>query len=63
MLHKDLPEPSHILSSLDIQLEENLSYEEKLVAIVDKQVKKFHWKEVPLVKVIWRNHSIEEATC
>ena len=62
MLRKYLLNPSHVLSSPYIQLEENLSYKEELVAIVDRQVKKLHSKEISLVKVIWKNHSIEEAT-
>ena len=40
MLRKYLPDPSHVLSSPDIQLEENLSYEEEPVAIVDRLSKK-----------------------
>ena len=62
MLCKYLPDLSYVLSSPAIQLDENLSYEEELVAIVDKQVKKLRLKEIPLVKVIWINHSLEEAT-
>ena len=61
MLLKYMPDPSHVLSSPTILLDENLTYEEELVAIVDRQVKKLHSKEIPLVKVIWRNHSTEEA--
>ena len=62
MLCKYLPDLSHVLSSPAIQLDENLSYEEELVVIVDKQVKKLCLKEVYVVKVIWRNHSVEEVT-
>ena len=46
MLRKYWPDPSHVLSPLDIQLEENLSYEEEPIAIVDKQVKELRSKEV-----------------
>ena len=31
-------------------------------AIADRQVKKLHSKEIAMVKVIWQNHSNEEAT-
>ena len=54
MLRKYLPNPSHVLSLPAIQLDENLSYEEEPIAIVDRQVKKLHSEEVPVVKLIWR---------
>ena len=62
MLRKYLPDSSHVLSLPAIQLDENLSYEQEPVAIIDRQVKKLRSREVPLVKVIWKNHSIEEST-
>ena len=37
-------------------------YEEEPVEILDKSVKKLRNKTVPMVKVLWRNHSTEEAT-
>ncbi|XP_070016990.1 uncharacterized protein [Nicotiana sylvestris] len=45
-----------------IPLDEKLSYEEEPMAIVDRQVRKLRSKEIVLVKVLWRNQSIEEAT-
>ena len=44
------------------QIDENLTYEEELVAIVDKQVKSLRSKEIVSMKVLWRNHTTEEAT-
>lgn len=52
VLHKYVPDPSHVLALQVIQLDENLSYEEEPRAIVDWQVKKLHSKEVASVKVI-----------
>ena len=51
MLHKYLPDPSHMLPPQALQLEENLCYEEKLIDIVDKQVKKLCSKEISTIKV------------
>ena len=62
MLRKYVPDPSHVIASQDIQLDQDLSYEEEPVAILDRQVKQFHSKEVPLVKVLWRSQTLEEAT-
>ncbi|XP_070040635.1 uncharacterized protein [Nicotiana tomentosiformis] len=45
-----------------IPLDERLSYEEEPMAIVDRQVRKLWSKETVLVKVLWRNHTVEEAT-
>ena len=57
-----MSDPSYILASQAVQLNENLSYEEQPMVIVDRQVKKLRSKNVSLVKVIQRNHSREEAT-
>ncbi|XP_020982544.1 uncharacterized protein LOC110273726 [Arachis duranensis] len=62
MLRKYLSYPSHVLAPQAIELKEDLSFEEDPVAIVDRQVKKLCSKEIASVKVIWKNHSIEEAT-
>ncbi|XP_075521452.1 uncharacterized protein LOC142554672 [Primulina tabacum] len=40
----------------------NLSYEEVPVQIIDRKVKVLRNKEIGFVKVLWRNHVIEEAT-
>ena len=39
-----------------------MSYEEKPVEILDRKTKSLRNKEIPLIKVLWRNHKIEEAT-
>ncbi|XP_072066928.1 uncharacterized protein [Arachis hypogaea] len=62
MLRKYLPDPSHVLAPQAIELKEDLSFEEEPVDIVDRQVKKLRSKEIASVKVVWKNHSIEEAT-
>ena len=62
MLWKYIPDPSHVLAPQTIQPDEKLAYEEQLVAIVDRQVKKLRSKNISSVKVVWRNHSGEEAT-
>ncbi|WMV45044.1 hypothetical protein MTR67_038429, partial [Solanum verrucosum] len=55
-------EPSLIISTENIEIKDNLSYEEIPVQILDHQVCKFRKKEVALVKVLWRNLFVEEAT-
>ncbi|XP_047250017.1 uncharacterized protein LOC124885820 [Capsicum annuum] len=48
--------------SEDLDIQNNLSFEEFLVEILDFQVWKLRSKEVPLVKVFLRNQSVEGAT-
>ena len=62
MLRKYVSDPSHILSIEDVDLEENLVYEEHPVQILDRKIKELWNKSIPLVKVLWRNHKVEEAT-
>ncbi|XP_027151946.1 uncharacterized protein LOC113752000 [Coffea eugenioides] len=62
MLKKYHPNPSHILQPKSIEIDETLTYEEKPVKLLDKKVKELRNKQIPLVKVLWRNHGVEEAT-
>ncbi|XP_075518289.1 uncharacterized protein LOC142552398 [Primulina tabacum] len=62
MLHKYLPNPSRVLRHESLYLLPNLSYEEVQVQILDCKVKVLRNKEIGIVKVLWRNHMIEEAT-
>ena len=62
MLKKYVLDPSHVLTEEPIEVHEDLTYEEKPVKILDKQDKILRNKIIPLVKVLWRNHKIEEAT-
>ena len=62
MLKKWLDDPTSILPAERLGVDENLSYEEVLVEILDRQVKRLRNKEVATVKVLWRNHLVEGAT-
>jgi hypothetical protein len=46
--------------SLDIQ--PNLTYEELPVRILDRKEHQLRTKSIPHVKVLWRNHGIEQAS-
>ncbi|VFQ70039.1 unnamed protein product [Cuscuta campestris] len=41
---------------------ENLTYEEEPVEILACEVRQLRNKTIPLVKVLWRSHTVEEAT-
>ena len=62
MLKKYHPDPTHILKPEEIDIDESLTYEERPVQILDRKVKELRTKQIPLVKVLWRNHEVEEAT-
>ena len=62
MLKKYVPYSSHVLDCKPLQLEENLTYEERLIQILDREIKELRNTKIPLFKVLWRNSSVEEAT-
>ncbi|XP_071917098.1 uncharacterized protein [Coffea arabica] len=62
MLKKYDPNPSHVLQPENIEIDEELTYKEKPVKFLDLKVKELRNKQIPLVKVVWRNHGLDEAT-
>ena len=62
MLRKYMANPSHVLRNQPVELKEDLTYEERPVQIVDQKDQVLGKKVIPLVKVLWMNQSIEEAT-
>ncbi|XP_062171009.1 uncharacterized protein LOC133876779 [Alnus glutinosa] len=62
MLRKYAPDPSHVIKYEPLQLQEDLTYEEIPMKLLDCKVQELRTKSIPLVKVLWRNHEIEEAS-
>nr|XP_009759036.1 PREDICTED: uncharacterized protein LOC104211646 [Nicotiana sylvestris] len=62
MLRKCISDSSQVIEAPAIPLDEKLSYKEEPMAIIDRQIRKLWSKETVFVKVLWRNHTIEEAT-
>ena len=62
MLKKYVPVKSHVLEQEPIEIHEDLNLQEKSVQILDFKVKTLRNKEIPLVKVLWRNQTVKEAT-
>ncbi|XP_070050850.1 uncharacterized protein [Nicotiana tomentosiformis] len=62
MIRRYHAERSHVLDFSTVQLDEILGYEEKPVAIVDRQVHQLKSKKIFKVKVQWRGQLVEEAT-
>ncbi|XP_073121827.1 uncharacterized protein [Henckelia pumila] len=62
MLRKYMANPSHDICHDPVEWTPDLSYEEMSVQILDRQVRRLRNREIPMVKVIWRNQLVEEAT-
>ncbi|XP_028107167.1 uncharacterized protein LOC114306185 [Camellia sinensis] len=62
MLQKYKPNPSHVLDWTELQVDEDVSYEERPVRILDTRDQVLRGKTIPLVKVLWRHHGVEEVT-
>ena len=62
MLRKYISNPSHLIEAPEIELRDDLSYEEQPVQIMGREEKELRNKTISLVKVLWRNHLVEETT-
>ncbi|XP_044502571.1 uncharacterized protein LOC123223472 [Mangifera indica] len=61
LLRKCLGDPSQVVKIEDVKLKDNLVYEERPARIVDRQIKILRHRKIPLLKVQWQNHQVEEA--
>ncbi|KAA0054489.1 hypothetical protein IC582_026393 [Cucumis melo] len=62
MLRKYVTDPSHVVDYEPLEIDENLNYVEQPVGILAREVKMLRNKGIPLVKVLWQNQKVEEAT-
>ncbi|XP_073300496.1 uncharacterized protein [Primulina huaijiensis] len=61
-LRKCKVDSAQLIDHQQIDLEENLTYEEQPVKILDQRIKELRGRPIQLIKVLWKNHNIEEAT-
>ena len=61
-LRKYKADPSHVLKASELEVRENLTYAELPLRIVDRKEQVLRSKTIVWVKVVWRNHGVEEAT-
>jgi hypothetical protein len=62
MLRKYIANPNVIVEYEPLEIQEGLTYVEEPVMIVDKKEQVLRTKTIPIVKVLWRNHRVEEAS-
>ncbi|XP_016747370.1 uncharacterized protein [Gossypium hirsutum] len=61
MLRQYRSNPSHVVTPSEIEILSDLSYFEGLSRVLVREVKEQQNKKVPLVKVLWNRHKVEEA--
>jgi hypothetical protein len=62
MLRKYIANPEVIVEYEPLGIQEGLTYMEEPVKIVDKKEQVLRTKMISIVKVLWRNHGVEEAS-
>ena len=62
MLRKYLSDVMPIVNLEDIEVQDGVTYEEQPMRILDTKEKVLRNKIIRLVKVLWHNHGVEEAT-
>ncbi|XP_043725666.1 uncharacterized protein LOC122672235 [Telopea speciosissima] len=62
LMKKYVHDPSHALNYEPLDLKVDMTYEEKPIRILDRKDQVLHNRSIPLVKVLWKNHVIEEAS-
>lgn len=62
MWKKYVGNPSLVVPMEDVCISNSLSYEDIPMEIFDRRVCRLKTKDVSLVKVLWRNYKVEEAT-
>ncbi|KAG8491027.1 hypothetical protein CXB51_014150 [Gossypium anomalum] len=55
-------DPSHVLAPTEVEILPDMTYGEELVKILAREVKQLRNKNIPLVKILWHRHGVEEAT-
>ncbi|XP_012482906.1 uncharacterized protein LOC105797491 [Gossypium raimondii] len=61
MLRHYRSDPTHIVPIEEIEARPDLTFEEEPVQVLERDVKVLRRNSIPLVKVLWRNHSSEDA--
>jgi len=56
-LRKYIPDPNHTIASEPIEITADLVYEEQPIQILDRRIKQLRNKQIPLVNVLWSNHT------
>jgi hypothetical protein len=61
MLRKYIANPNVIMEYEPLKIHKGLTYIKEPVKITDKNEQLLRTKTIPIVKVLWRNHGVEQA--
>lgn len=61
-LWKYIDDPDHVIEYEPLKILSGLVYNEVLVRIMDRKEQELGTKKIPLVKVLWCNNGVEEAS-
>ena len=56
------PDPSHVIDHSDLVLDKDASFEVGPVRVMDRSEKILRGKSIPLVRILWSQHGIQEET-
>ena len=62
ILRKYVHDPTHVINHYPLDVREYLRYVETPIEITNRRDQVLRNKVIPLVRVVWRNHSWEEST-
>ena len=62
MLTKYILGPSHVLNYEPLKIKDKLTYEEVPIQILDRKDQVLRIKTISFVKVLWKNHTVEETS-
>ena len=62
MIRKYNLDLAHVLNYRPLKIKDNLTYEEVSIQILDQKDQVLHTKTISLVKVLWKNHTVEDAS-
>ena len=62
MLRRCMTQTSKIIVPEPLQIQEDLTYVEHPVEIIDRKERVLRTKTIPMIKVLSRSHTVEEAT-
>ena len=62
MLRKYMFYPMHVLSYDPLKIREDLTFKEQHERILQREEKVLRRKSIAFVKVLWKNHTLREAT-
>ena len=62
MLKRYHGDGNYIIRWDSVLLDENLTYEEEPIAILDREIRKLRSREIASIKVQWKNRPVEEST-